>query len=83
MIFQDPMCSLNPVYRVGDQITEMIHAHRDVSKTKPVRRAVELLRLGGHPQSRAPRAQLPPRVLRRDAPAGHDRDGALPGARPC
>ena len=32
MVFQDPMCALNPVYRVGDQITEMIRAHRDVSK---------------------------------------------------
>ena len=32
MIFQDPMSSLNPVYRVGDQIAEMIRAHRDVSK---------------------------------------------------
>ena len=30
MIFQDPMTSLNPVYRVGDQIIEMIRAHRDV-----------------------------------------------------
>ena len=32
MVFQDPMTSLNPVYRVGDQIAEMIRAHRDVSK---------------------------------------------------
>ena len=28
MVFQDPMTSLNPVYRVGDQIVEMIRAHR-------------------------------------------------------
>ena len=32
MVFQDPMTSLNPVYRVGEQIIEMIRAHRDVSK---------------------------------------------------
>ena len=31
MIFQDPMSSLNPVYKVGDQIVEQIQAHRDVS----------------------------------------------------
>ncbi|HVQ51986.1 MAG TPA: ABC transporter ATP-binding protein [Mycobacterium sp.] len=49
MVFQDPMCSLNPVYRVGDQITEMIHAHRDVSKREADDRAIELLRSVGIP----------------------------------
>ena len=59
MIFQDPMCSLNPVYRVGDQITEMIQAHQDVSKKEAHGRAVDPIALGGYPQSRAPRGQLP------------------------
>jgi oligopeptide/dipeptide ABC transporter ATP-binding protein len=49
MVFQDPMSSLNPVYRVGDQITEMIRAHRDVSKREAANRAVELLRSVGIP----------------------------------
>ena len=48
MIFQDPMCSLNPVYRVGDQITEMIQAHRDVSKKEAADRG-RLLRSVGIP----------------------------------
>jgi peptide/nickel transport system ATP-binding protein len=49
MVFQDPMTSLNPVYRVGDQITEMIRAHRDVSRKEARDRAVELLRTVGIP----------------------------------
>jgi oligopeptide/dipeptide ABC transporter ATP-binding protein len=49
MVFQDPMSSLNPVYRIGDQITEMIRAHRDVSKREAADRAVELLRSVGIP----------------------------------
>ena len=49
MVFQDPMTSLNPVYRVGDQIAEMIRAHRQVSKKEALARAVELLHSVGIP----------------------------------
>jgi oligopeptide/dipeptide ABC transporter ATP-binding protein len=54
MIFQDPMTSLNPVYRVGDQIIEGIQTHEDVSKRTARNRTVELLRQVGipHPQER-------------------------------
>jgi peptide/nickel transport system ATP-binding protein/oligopeptide transport system ATP-binding protein len=54
MIFQDPMTSLNPVYRIGEQIAEAIQAHEPVDKRTAHRRAVELLRQVGipNPESR-------------------------------
>jgi len=49
MIFQDPMTSLNPVYRIGDQIIEAIQAHEKVGKRAARARTVELLRQVGIP----------------------------------
>jgi len=49
MVFQDPLSSLHPLYRVGVQLTEAMQAHRDVSKTQARARAVELLGLVGIP----------------------------------
>src|ERR1051326_7394867 len=51
MIFQDRMTSLNPVYKVGDQIIEAIVTHEDISKSVARRRAVELLRQVGSPHA--------------------------------
>jgi peptide/nickel transport system ATP-binding protein len=49
MIFQDPLSSLHPLYKVGRQLTEAVRAHRDVSKAAARARAVELLGLVGIP----------------------------------
>ncbi|HET7482262.1 MAG TPA: ABC transporter ATP-binding protein [Actinomycetota bacterium] len=43
MVFQDPMTSLHPMYRVGDQIVEAIRAHEDVDKDKAMEQAIEML----------------------------------------
>jgi peptide/nickel transport system ATP-binding protein/oligopeptide transport system ATP-binding protein len=51
MVFQDPMTSLNPVYRVGDQIIEQIEAHKETSKEEAKGRAVELLASVGIPNA--------------------------------
>jgi peptide/nickel transport system ATP-binding protein len=52
MIFQDPMTSLNPVMRIGDQIVEQIQAHEDVSDADAAERAIELLERVGIPRAR-------------------------------
>jgi peptide/nickel transport system ATP-binding protein len=43
LIFQDPMTSLNPVLRVGSQISEAVRAHQEIGKPAATARAVELL----------------------------------------
>ncbi|HWL43497.1 MAG TPA: ABC transporter ATP-binding protein [Ilumatobacter sp.] len=50
MIFQDPLSALNPVHRIGKQITEMLNAHQSLSKVAARERAIELLDMVGIPQ---------------------------------
>ena len=57
MIFQDPMTSLNPVTRVGDQIAEVILLHNKISKAEARKRAMEMLEQVGIP---APAAMITP-----------------------
>lgn len=53
MIFQDPMSSLNPVYRIGKQVGEGLRIHRGYSKHLAEERAIELLELVGIPNARS------------------------------
>lgn len=49
MIFQEPMTSLNPVYTVGQQISEALISHQGMNKKQAMVRSVELLKLVGIP----------------------------------
>ena len=50
MIFQEPMTSLNPVMKIGDQITECILMHNNISRQEAWDKAVEMLKLTGVPR---------------------------------
>jgi oligopeptide/dipeptide ABC transporter ATP-binding protein len=53
MVFQDPMSSLDPVYRIGNQIVEQIRVHeRHLTKTQALDRAVELMERVGIPRAK-------------------------------
>lgn len=50
MIFQEPMTSLNPVYKIGDQIIESIILHQKVTKNEAKKEVIRLLNLVGIPE---------------------------------
>lgn len=49
MIFQQPQSSLNPVFKVGDQVAEVLQIHQSMNKAESWEKAVDLLRLVGIP----------------------------------
>src|SRR5712692_11961479 len=55
MVFQDPLTSLNPLYRIGDQLIETITTHTRLSQADARQRAIELLAEVGIP---APAARI-------------------------
>jgi oligopeptide/dipeptide ABC transporter ATP-binding protein len=53
MIFQQPQSSLNPAFRVGDQLAEVLQIHQKMDKEMALKRAVELLSMVGIPEPSA------------------------------
>ncbi len=51
MIFQQPQSSLNPVFKIGDQVAEVLQIHQNMNKEQSWKKAVELLRLVGIPDA--------------------------------
>ena len=79
MIFQDPLSSLHPLYKIGWQIEEAIRAHeRRLAQAAARARAIEALRAVEIPSAAERVDALSARALGRDAPARDDRDGARP-----
>lgn len=59
MIFQEPMTSLNPVFKIGDQIAEAIQLHQRVNPTEAWERSVEMLRWVGIPSPKVRVSEYP------------------------
>ncbi len=77
VIFQEPMTSLNPLFSVGRQITEVIKLHQNVSDAQAEQRALEMLEAGADQRAQTPPQTISAPVVRRYAPACDDCDGAL------
>ncbi len=59
MIFQDPMTSLNPTMKVGNQIREVLHQHARISRQDSTERAIDLMTMVGIPEPRVRFGQYP------------------------
>ena len=79
MVFQDPMTSLNPYLTIGAQMALVLKMHRDLTRRRGPGRVRQAAGRRAHHRSGVPAAHVPPRTVRRHAPAGDDRHrAALP-----
>jgi oligopeptide/dipeptide ABC transporter ATP-binding protein len=62
MIFQQPQSSLNPVFKIGDQVAEVLQIHQSMGKEESWNKAVELLRLVGIPDTESKAHSYPHEV---------------------
>jgi oligopeptide/dipeptide ABC transporter ATP-binding protein len=62
MIFQQPQSSLNPVFKIGDQVAEVLQIHQNMGKEESWNKAVELLHLVGIPDAESKAHSFPHEV---------------------
>jgi len=62
MIFQQPQSSLNPVFKIGDQVAEVLQIHQNMGKEESWNKAVDLLRLVGIPDTESKAHSFPHEV---------------------
>ena len=76
IIFQEPMTSLNPLHTIEAQIGEILLLHSGISGADGAGADARTADAGRHSRSGNPAAELSASIVRRPAPARHDRDGA-------
>ncbi len=76
MVFQDPLTSLNPVFKIKEQIGRVIQIHEKLGKKEAYNRGRELLKLVEFPDPDVVLASYPHQLIWRDAAAHNARHGA-------
>ena len=82
MIFQEPMTSLNPVFRAGEQVDEVVKLHNPEMTDEEVKQVtLKMIDMVGIANGEGVYEMYSPRAFRRYAPAYHDRYGPWPAIR--